>query len=63
MSSPKDVKNMRLHIPIDLYNRIKKCQARLILSDQPEKSLANVCIDLLYKATDDEEVNKEGEAL
>ena len=61
MSYPKNIniKNVRLHVPIDLYNRIKKEQARRVLADLPEKTLANVCIDLLYQATAEVEANKE----
>jgi hypothetical protein len=46
-----DIKNIRLTIPVDVYKRIKKYQARKILEDQPELSLAQVCVELLDKGT------------
>lgn len=45
------IKNIRLTIPVNIYKRIKKYQARKILDDQPELSLAQVCIELLDKGT------------
>lgn len=47
-----NIKNVRLHVPIDIYRRLKKYQARKILEDKPEQSLAQVCVELLAKATE-----------
>ena len=46
-----NVKNVRLYVPIDIYMRLKKYQAKRILDDKPEQSLAQVCIELLDQAT------------
>ena len=46
-----NIKNVRLHVPIDIYTRIKKYQAKKILDDKPEQSLAQVCVELLDLAT------------
>ena len=48
-----NIKNVRLHVPIDIYRRLKKYQAKKILDDKPELSLAQVCVELLAKATED----------
>ena len=47
-----NIKNVRLHVPIDIYKRLKKYQAKKILDDKPEQSLAQVCVELLDKATE-----------
>jgi hypothetical protein len=46
-----NVKNVRLHVPLDIYKRLKKYQAQKILDDKPEQSLAQICVELLDKAT------------
>lgn len=46
-----DIKNIRLYIPIHIYKRLKKYQAKKILEDQPEQSLAQICVELLDAAT------------
>ena len=58
MPSSEKTKNLRLHVPEDLYRRIKKRQAQRVLDDMPEKSIAHVCIDLLYQATDSQELQE-----
>lgn len=50
-SNNDEVKNIRLTIPIDIYRRLKKYQARKILQNKPELSLQQVCIELLDTAT------------
>lgn len=47
-----NVKNIRLYIPLHIYKRLKKYQAKKILDDKPEQSLAQVCVELLDKATE-----------
>lgn len=46
-----EIKNIRLYIPIHIYKRLKKYQAKKILEDKPEQSLAQICIELLDEAT------------
>ena len=45
------IKHVRLQVPIEIYRRLKKYQAQKILDDKPEQNLAQVCIELLEKAT------------
>ena len=52
-NTDRDFKNVRLFVPIDIYNRVKKYQAQRILDDKPELSLAQVCIELLDNGTKD----------
>lgn len=46
-----DIKNIRLYVPMHIYKRLKKYQARKILEDKPEQSLAQICVELLDAAT------------
>lgn len=46
-----EVKNIRLTVPIGIYRKLKKYQARKILQNKPELSLQQVCIELLDTAT------------
>lgn len=46
-----EVKNIRLTVPIAIYRKLKKYQARQILQNKPELSLQQVCIELLDSAT------------
>lgn len=45
------IKNIRLYVPLHIYKRLKKYQAKKILEDKPEQSLAQICIELLDSAT------------
>lgn len=52
-----DIKNVRLHMPREIYERVKKCRAQRILKDLPDKSIAGVCLILIEKGLRAEDIS------
>lgn len=50
-----DIKNVRLHVPLPIYTRLRKYKALRVVNDYPEESIAQVCILLIEKGLNAEE--------
>lgn len=50
-STSDDIKNIRLYVPIDLYNKLRKHQAKGVLQNKPYESLHDICLKILEKGT------------